>query len=195
MIEVVRETHETPADVAKILRVAGGLNRFGGPNYRCVWGGSRMDWIGGKWEDRNNSGTLIREVIEVRYVPKYGDDRWHFEVWRSPESYGSPEDWELETLETDDGQFIPALGPYPYRGDYENSYTLEDAKRNFVQLTPEIARTWALLLALTRNRKVSLEEFKSRAVAAHDREYDSFADAVMNDSKRAFDGSPFVSVL
>ena len=51
-------------EAARALALAGGRNRFGEPNYRAVWGWSRLDWIGGKWEDRDASGSLIREVVE-----------------------------------------------------------------------------------------------------------------------------------
>ncbi len=55
-----RRTHDAPADVARELALAGGCNRFGEPNYRAVWGWSRLDWIGGKWEDRDQTGACAR---------------------------------------------------------------------------------------------------------------------------------------
>ena len=59
MIQVIRETHEPPTCVAEALLRAGGVNRFGEPNFRAVWGGNRLTWIGGKWEDRNERGVLL----------------------------------------------------------------------------------------------------------------------------------------
>src|SRR5262249_34374229 len=70
-IVVVRETHEAPENVARRLELAGGRNRFGEANYRAVWGWSRLAWIGGKFEDRDEHGALIRERIELRKEPKY----------------------------------------------------------------------------------------------------------------------------
>jgi hypothetical protein len=91
MIRVIRETREAPADVARELALAGGFNPYGEPNYRAVWGWSRLDWIGGKWEDRDAAGNLLREVVELRREPKYvPHDRWHIERWVPAESYGSP---------------------------------------------------------------------------------------------------------
>src|ERR1700722_10205243 len=92
MISVIRETRVASEDVARELLLAGGMNRFGEANYRAVWGWSRLDWIGGKWEDHDpHTGTLLREVIELRREPKYlPHDRWHIERWMPPESYGSP---------------------------------------------------------------------------------------------------------
>lgn len=197
MIHVLRETHETPPEVNRILLIAGGRNRYGEPNYKAVWGWNRLDWIGGKWEDRNAAGEVVREVIEVRRVPKYTPhDRWHIERWMPPESYGAPALWDLQTMETVDGVRIPALGPYPHRGDYELAFTLEGFKGEFIQLTPHIARVFASTLEHSREEhKESLVEKKSKFVDQHDRDYDSFADSVLSDAGPAFGGAPNVSVL
>src|ERR1700720_1701951 len=113
MIQILRETHETPGDVARALALAGGMNRFGEPNYRAVWGWSRLDWIGGKGEDRDEPGGLVREGgglgCETKYTPH---NRWHIERWLPPESYGSPDQWHAETIEIENGRSIAALGPY-----------------------------------------------------------------------------------
>src|SRR6266446_6868936 len=151
MIRVVRETYETPADVARELALVGGGNRFGEPNYRAVWGWSRLDWIGGKWEDRDAGGKLLREVIEVRLEPKYvPHNRWHIERWLPSENYGSPEQWHAETIEIENGRSIPALGPYPSRGEYEHCFTLEGPRGEFVQLTPAVARQIARAIEFSR---------------------------------------------
>src|ERR1700689_25750 len=116
MIRINRETHETPSNVAEELLLAGGFNSFGEANYRAVWGWSRLDWIGGKWEDRETHGLLVRGVIELRGEPEYlPHDRRHVERCMPPESYGSPEAWHAETLEIENGRSIAALGPYPSR--------------------------------------------------------------------------------
>lgn len=196
MVSVTRETHETPADVARVLRVAGGLNRYGEPNYRSVWGANRLDWIGGRWEDRDEHGVLTREVIEVRRVPKYPENRWHIERWMPPETYGPPALWALETMEAIDGQFVPALGPYPARGDYELVFTLETSTGGFVQLTPMIARAFVACLETSREQTPeSVTEFKSKRVAKEEADYDGYADAVLTDAMPAFHGAPSVSVL
>src|SRR5215510_4778887 len=51
MIQIIHETHETPANVAHRLLRAGGINHFDEANYRTVWGWNRLTWIGGKFED------------------------------------------------------------------------------------------------------------------------------------------------
>ena len=112
MILVLRETHEAPGGVARALESAGGRNWFGEPNYRAVWGWSRLDWIGGKWEDRDaGSGALLREVVQMRREPKYlPHDRWHIERWMPAESYGSPEEWAAQTGEFVGGRSVRRWG-------------------------------------------------------------------------------------
>lgn len=137
VICVTRETHEAPESLCKRLKQAGGTNRLGEPNFRVVWGGSRLGWIGGRWTDRDAHGNVIREIVELRHVPKYTPvDRRHLERWTPPESYGSPEQWYERTMETEDGMCVPALGPYPSRGEYEHCFTLNGAENEFVPLTP-----------------------------------------------------------
>ena len=123
------------------LQRAGGVNRFGEPNYRAVWGWNRLAWIGGKFEEHDPStGSLLREVVELRQEPKYpAVNRWHIERWVPPEVYGSPRAWYAQTIERENGVSIPALGPYPSRGEYEHCFTLEGPSGEFVQLTPTIA--------------------------------------------------------
>ncbi len=181
MIQVIRETHVAPRLVDEALRLAGGCNRFGETNYRAVWGWSRLDWIGGKWEDRDDGGRLLREVVELRREPKYAPhNRWHIERWLPPESYGSPEQWHAETIEIQNGRGIPALGPYPSRGEYEHCFTLEGPRGEFVQLTPTIARYIARAIEVSRSAprakgREALEERTRR----EEREYDSYADALL----------------
>jgi hypothetical protein len=183
MIYILRETHEVPAGVARELALAGGRNRFGEPNYRAVWGWSRLDWIGGKWEDRDSNGALLREVVELRREPKYTPhNRWHIERWCPPESYGSPERWHAETIEIENGRSVPALGPYPSRGDYEHCFTVEGPRGEFVQLTPAAARHIARAIEASRGapRAKSREALEDRS-RREEREYDAYADALLGD--------------
>ena len=135
MIKIIRETHEAPASIQERVARAGGINRLGEPNFRVVWGGSRLAWIGGRWTDRDAEGSVIRETVELRRVPKYiPHDRWHIERWTPPEMYGSPDAWYEQTVEVEDGIRIPALGPYPSRGEYEHCFTLNGPHGEFVPL-------------------------------------------------------------
>jgi len=183
MIRVLRETQDAPADVARSLEIAGGRNLFGEANYRAVWGWARLDWIGGKWEDRDPvSGALVREVVELRREPKYvPHNRWHIERWVPAESYGSPAEWRARTIEIVNGRDVPALGPYPARGDYEHCFTLEGPRGEFVQLTAAVARHIARAIETSRGvsparKKIALEERTRR----EEREYDAWAENVLS---------------
>ena len=181
MVQIIRETHDAPCDVARELALAGGFNLYGEPIYRAVWGWSRLDWIGGKWEDRDAAGNLVREVIELRREPKYAPhDRWHIERWVPAESYGSPAEWRAQTLEIANGQSVPALGPYPSRGDYEHCFTLEGPRGEFVQLTPAVARHIARAIEASRvaSRAKKREALEDRT-RREEREYDAWAEGVL----------------
>lgn len=183
LIRVIRETHKTPASVEERVARAGGLNRFGEPNFRVVWGGSRLAWIGGRWTDRDAHGNVIRESVELRRVPKYVPlDRWHLERWMPPEAYGSPEGWYTQTVETEDGIRVPALGPYPSRGEYEHCFTLEGSRGEFVPLSPAscdwIVRAieWAC-----RQQSSARRAAITAREARRERDFDRAADEILSD--------------
>jgi hypothetical protein len=196
-VTIQRETHETPAPVFDRLLRAGGVNCYGQPNYRAVWGWNRLAWIGGKFADRDASGNLLREVVELRREPKYATvNRWHLERWMPPATYGSPRQWYAQTIERENGLSIPALGPYPYRGDYEHCFTLQDPRGEFVQLTAAAAEHIAHAIEWSRKapRAAGKRLINARS-AREDRDYDRWAYDVLDDSVGAFHQQPFVTVV
>ena len=195
MIRVIRETHEAPLEIEERVRRAGGANRYGEPNFRVVWGGSRLTWIGGRWTDRDASGNLVRESIELRRVPKYlPTERWHVERWMPAECYGSPEEWYERTTELEDGIRIAALGPYPARGEYEHCFTLEGTGGEFMPLS-SAACDW-IVRAIEWSRRQATRERRG-AIAAREarraRDWDRDADSLLDDAVPAFHGAPFVA--
>jgi hypothetical protein len=197
MIQVLREKYDTPAGVARRLAVAGGLNRFGEPNYRVVWGWNRLAWIGGKFEDRDANGALLREIVELRLEPKYpAMNRWHVERWVPPEAYGSPALWYAQTMENADGIRVPALGPYPSRGEYEHCFTLQGLRGEFVQLTPTIVEHLARAVEWSRGVTKSKARQHLYAREQHDEHaFESWAYDVLDDDVPALHGQPFVTVV
>lgn len=175
---------------------AGGLNRFGEPNFRVVWGGARLAWIGGRWTDRDAHGNVIREAIEIRREPKYvPHDRWHIERWMPPEAYGSPELWRAQTTEIEDGISIPALGPYPSRGDYEHCFTLAGVHGEYIPLSPT-ACDW-IVRAVEWARRQSRTVRRSAVAARESRralDFDRSADDLLDDAVPAFHAQHFVSL-
>jgi hypothetical protein len=196
-IAILRETHDTPENVALRLRRAGGINRFGDPNYRAVWGWNRLAWIGGKFAEHDPStGSLLREVVELRQEPKYpAVNRWHIERWVPPETYGSPPLWYAQTIERENGVSIPALGPYPSRGEYEHCFTLEGPSGEFLQLTPTAAEHIARAIEFSRHaprhkKRSAIDSREQR----DDRAYDAWAYDKLDDAVPAFHKQPFVTV-
>ena len=196
-IIVLRESHDTPETVAQRLERAGGRNLFGEPNYRAVWGWNRLAWIGGKFEERAAHGALLRERIDLRLEPKYPQlNRWHIERWVPPEVYGSPRAWYAQTVEIADGRSIPALGPYPSRGDYEHCFTLENLRGQFVQLTPTVAERIARAIEWGRKFRPAQRRVALEAREGHnDREFDARAYSILDDAVPAFHKQRFVTVL
>lgn len=168
-IKVVRETHDTPANVQERLTRAGGLNRFNEPNYRAVWGWNRLTLIGGEWEEDNSDGKPAQYAM--RRVPKYPQlNRWIIEKWVPAEMYGPPLNWvERE------------LGPYPYRGEYEHCFTLEGLRGEFVQLTPTVAEYIARAIEFSRRSKPKKSKLYDRE-AKKEKDYDTWAMDVMSDN-------------
>jgi hypothetical protein len=198
MIEVLKEFKVCPPKIAAQLARAGGWNRYGEPNYRVVWGWSRLTWIGGKWEDWEH-GRLKSIAYEYRQVPKYeAFDRWHVEKWMPPEFYGSPREWEQNTLEIPEDEYgnpevgapaLLSLGPYPARGDYEHSFTVQTPNGEHLGLTAAVVEY--VIAAIERSRylvhkdkALSLQKLRDRQ-AAVELEWERHADAVLGD---AFDG-------
>jgi hypothetical protein len=182
MIQVTRETHSAPVAVQDRIARSGGTNRYGEPNFRVVWGGSRLTWIGGRWCDRDASGTLLRERIEMRHAPKYAqENRWHIERWAPPESYGSPENWFATTVEVEDGVRVPALGPYPSQGEYEHCFTLESADGEFIPLSPAACDWIVRAIEWSRRQPRGVRRGALTALAAkRERDFDRAADEILD---------------
>jgi hypothetical protein len=181
VIKVLRETHEAPAAIQQRITRAGGTNRFSEPNFRAVWGGSRLTWIGGRWCDHDASGNLIRESTELRRVPKYLPlERWHIERWTPPEFYGSPGRWNDETAEYESGVRVPALGPFPSRGEYEHCFTLESPSGDFLPLS-STACDW-IVRAIEWSRRQPRESRRVAITAREEasaRDFDRAADEIL----------------
>lgn len=164
MITVTRETHECPETIQHRLTLAGGLNRFGDPNYRFVWSGSRLMWLGGMWWDGK---------FEKRQVPKHLPpwERWVMERYCPPEFYGPRWIWEARNRVAYGSQSLQMMD-YPSRGDYEHSETLdmvcnqclaeyktgknrkaigECQHRTFLQLSTRVADMLCGMVRLSRN--------------------------------------------
>ena len=153
------------------LRI-GGKNRFGGPNWRVVWGPDRREMVGGAWCDPD--GTVR---IEMRSVLKYDSKPvYHLEKWCDPVMYGDPDAWERENALILDGLVplmgIQIIGPYPWRGEYEHSFALS-GRLYFYTLEK-------LIKLNIQSREISVEERKQERARQDEKKKKDWMDMVVD---------------
>lgn len=161
------ESHTVPRDVAQRVARVGGLNRFNDPNFRVVWGGSRLDALG--FQRYAYSPALLQ--------------RWIVEVWRPPEAYGSRREWDARA---------ETLGPFPSRGDYELLAAL-DRGGEYAGITPDLAEY--AIAAYRKSREMTHWDRRALLVSEvenRDRDWDTFADGVLDANSLPFYGKSAV---
>lgn len=221
--EVV-EHHDCPAEVAARLSSAGGLNRFSEPNFRCVWGYNRIVPIHGEWQEfeqliatlidkigdpangippgytqRRKVTQLKSSVVETRLQPKYlPGNCWHLEMWRPPEEYGSPEEWDKAGAENVGRCLtVHTSGPYPHRGDWELCYPLTHDGTSHGDPLPLIgAVVGEIVMMIIRGRQsFSLQQRRAAIEQELQRQEEGYLNkniAMMKDSLRPFSGEAFI---
>jgi len=197
--QVLREysVHPDPRFQARIDRKVG-LNIFGEPLYRIVWGWGRLEWLAGLMSVYSDTGAYRGEQYGLFREPKYSYlgtstlDRWIVEKWIHPDMYGTKESWEEETQEVGGFHTTQALGPFPSRGDYELSFAVQDqVKGEFIQLSDGLVETIVSVAEQSRliedsKRKQALEEEQERKEKAFKNELEEMWD----DAAVAFGGRP-----
>jgi hypothetical protein len=104
------EKLQVPPEYQTHVTAIGGLNRYGDPNFRLVWGQSETEFVWGI--DAN--GRKGQHVI----FKHGGIAAWFMEAWKPPECFGTPELWY--TLSWDPETQTHTLGEYPWRGLYQS---------------------------------------------------------------------------
>lgn len=134
--------------------------------------------------------------MELRRVPKYfPHERWHIERWLPPEAYGAPETWRAQTTEMEGGLALPALGPYPSRGDYEHCFTLSGSRGEFIPLSAA-ACDWIVRgveWARCQPRSAHRAAIGARELR-RERAFDRAAEDILDEAVPAFGARPFVSL-
>lgn len=210
-------TQECPAHVARELKLAGGENRYGEPNFRVVWGYNRIVPMTGEWQEfehlqatltdkltgHQESRTFIRlkeSKIETRQVPKYlPANCWHLEKWCPPEDYGSPELWRKQGEEVIAGLTIDTAGEFPARGEYELVMPLTTDGTSMGQPIPLVADAVSEIVRMIivgrdrhsfAQRKAAIEQRLRREEEGFSRK----AIDIMKDGMRPFCSEQFVTV-
>jgi hypothetical protein len=194
----MREVYDTPAWAQAYMERIGGRNRFGEPNLRVVWSNSRLDWIGGKFEERDSEGSLIREVFKLARMPKYPiENRWVIELWYPPEHFGSPKLWFEKTKEYVEEGNIPQLGPYPEHGKYEFCSVLETWDGQFMQLQPHVLDDFFMELKRQIGNKGIASYFaeKNAIKKRHEKKVEQDAEWVKEEMRSPLFVEPAVTVL
>lgn len=179
-LAITKPAHRNRILLAPLWAVRGlrkfGLNPYGQPNFRVVWGPSRWYIAGGYWADVGRS--------EYRKLPKYGlDPKWVLERWRPASVYGNPWSWEHDTV-TPDG-FL-GVGPFPVHGEYENvtTFSTEKGEQGYVPLEPGLVELTARLCWMGRIATYSdLKRMHEDEELRKEREQDGNFDAMWEEKQ------------
>lgn len=157
MTNTIIEKREVPQWVSDHITSKGGLNPYGLPNFRVVWGGNRTYVVGGKFkevvtfnDEDGNQRAIVTDVAQFKTLYKYHTGRWHMERWRGPEFYGTREEWYQNTWD-EECQFH-TMGDYPDRGDYEHVF--------FLAQCPHMQpgdKDWCMLCQVSMGQYIDLE--------------------------------------
>jgi hypothetical protein len=210
------EPRETPEHIAEMLREAGGVNRFDQPNFRVVWGWSRLIRMYGEWQKWETYKAALRDkvtghaeeriftslesaIVEARMVPKYlPGNCWHLEMWRPPEEYGSPDQWGKVGEEIVGTMTLDCAGAYPYQGEYELCYPLTSDLTShgvFVPLETVVVADICNMIKAGRREKFSFLQRRAAIEQEKRREEEGYVRRTMDllkDGMPAFAGNKFV---
>jgi len=171
----------------KITR-AGGLNRYGKPNFLLVWGPSWKDRRGGTWNANGKYFRGYKEVVEEKRPT------WILKQWYAPEEFGTPEMWYLTNIEPESG--LQLLGEFPYRGMYMTLQTLcwarlvnGELKVEYMPLNSEIVDMLVPLAIEAKKASFTRRKIAAEALAAkEEKDLESEIEARRNNARLAFRG-------
>lgn len=130
-MDTILQRREVPKWIEDHITMKGGLNKFGKPNFRVIWGGNRTHLVGGMFNDtiivQDDKGVdygVVTRVAAMRTLLKYNPHRWHLERWRGAEYYGDAEEWYRNSW--DEEAQLHTMGDYPVEGDYEHVFYLAE---------------------------------------------------------------------
>lgn len=164
--EVLRQHKECPEVYAEFLARLGGLNPFGKPMFRLVWGESAVDTIWGQME-----GGSCGQHQKLRYG---GIPRWHLEMWKPAEMFGTPEDWYAGSYNTITGLHV--CGDYPFQGDYTPHTRLSFLNfRALEDLIPKIEEARGITFA--QRKQIIKDRDEAEKQARLKKGHDAYLDA------------------
>lgn len=181
-----------PPEFQERVTQAGGLNRYGEPNFKIVWSETETMRAGGEWQHDGFIG--YRDILKYK-----GPGCWVILQWNAPELYGVPESYYVQNFDEVTG--LQTLGEFPYRGRYEilfplvhkerkgNTFIIERMPLNNFLLTTVIPIVINSKDVSLERKKLAHTELKARQDAD---ELNQIEDA-RRDAAMAFGGNPFSS--
>ena len=178
-----------PAAYQRRISDVGGVNKYGKPNYKLVWGEAHASRGGGYWEQEGFTG----------YRDVYLNDTpcWHLLEWHDPIEYGSPTLWYMDNY--DEATGLQTLGEFPYKGKYEVLFILRDEKLEDgklvidpMPLTAQLVDVVIPLMMMGKHLSFErrLRAIKERRAIEEEEQLRVFTDARM-DAQLAFGGASF----
>jgi hypothetical protein len=203
----VYERRVCPQEFIDRLIDLGGLNRFGEPNWRVVWGQTELEQVGGTWEVPkpgthfivNPKGELVEQpntmqVAEMRDVLKYeGQACWVLERWFPPENYGTEFQWYADN-EDPQGSGLSLLGRYPDEGYYECCQRLITNEGRAVELNDAVLDYYVPMILKTHEtteweRRAARNKLREEeAEKEHARKVQMYVDAAPDSRPKSFTG-------
>ena len=174
---------------ARVTR-AGGLNRYGRPNFMLAWSQSATERAGGVWPHDHYAG--YREVYVANgspYPPKKG--YWMLMEWTPPEQYNGEANYFF--LHRDETTGLCTLGPYPHRGRYVIAakliWTMMDNGKMDIEAWPLNSAVIDFIIPVVMEaKKCSISRRRAFAAAEklrHERKIDSAVESLIHSSKRS----------
>jgi len=205
---------QPPKRLVDLITKRGGKNIFGEANYRLVHCEFRRTPSGGTWLDWPEEASVaerqegraipVRRVVETRQILSYPNEKgkWILEKWCPPETYGTPAAWYLPVTSGGTVQYIPsrqmqiaALGPYPFKGEYENyGYAFPTAALTESIILTAIGRIEHAIDKMPSTPKGRILRKMFNALQAEElkqRTYQAYCSDVLDDTSFAFHGKSF----
>lgn len=183
------EHYHCPEHFQDRVTRAGGLNRYGEPNFLIVWGPTWTVRRGGTWERPDGSNFRgYKDIVEEKRPC------WVLKEWKAPEEFGTPEMWFLNNLEPQSG--LQLLGDYPWKGSYQ---TLQPfiwtgivngkLQIDHMPLNSAIVDMIIPIALEAKNASLTRRKIAMDALAAkEEKDIDDEIEARRNDAKLAFRG-------
>jgi hypothetical protein len=179
-----------PPEFQERIDKAVGVNRYGGPLWKIVWGQTATFRAGGYWPHDNFLGYR-QLMLSNGSCSGDGEACWLICEWHPPEDYGSPAMYYFENRDEYTG--LQTLGEYPHKGRYEVAFSLKSAElRNgrmevlHYQLDGFLF-TWLLpmLQAAQRMKHKDRIDMAAKRKAAEDKAFDDNWEAATKSAKLA----------